>query len=418
MPWSPREGRSLADPGQPPAEISLYNSYDHEIEPLDPIEPGKIRMYVCGVSVSGEPHVGHARSYIVFDVLRRVLEHAGYEVHHVQNFTDVEWAITKRAQAEGLSVETYAQEMIDAYFDTMDRLDILHAHDFPRVTEYLEKIIDATATLHDHECAYEIPDGLAFRVCDIEDFGGLLGRDPASAVVHAVPEEQWGGRESPFDFILWRDDLDLGQRWEAPWGMGRPGWHTECAVMATDLLGDTIDIHGGGMDLVFPHHESERAIARCLTGQPFANCWVHNGLVTMDKEKMSKSRGNYVTLAEAIEDHGPAKVRVACLLTYYRDTMEWSPALLARAEELLHTLEEALIEAQQGAPEGQLADQRDKLIGALRDDLSTTRALRLLTDMCRLHAGEPGSAPVLWEALDLLGLSNLEPLASIERKEA
>ncbi len=408
----------MAEPTDEPAEIRLYNSYSHEVQPLDPIEPGKIRMYVCGVSVSGQPHVGHARSYIIFDVLRRVLEHAGYDVHHVQNFTDVEWAITKRAQARGVSIDAYAEEMIEAYFDTMDQLAILHAHDFPRVTRYLDKIIEATGTLEDHECAYEIPGGMAFRVCDIPDFGGLLGRDPASAVVHAVPEEAWGGRESPFDFILWRDDDELGKRWEAPWGKGRPGWHTECAVMATDLLGDTIDIHGGGMDLVFPHHECERAIAKCLTGETFANLWVHNGLVTMDKEKMSKSRGNYVTLADALDHHGPAKVRAACLFTYYRDTMEWSPALLARAEELLRTVEEALQDARPGVPEGQLADQRDKLLDALREDLSTARALRLLTDMCRVHAGETGSAPVLWEALDLLGLSDLEPLASIPRKEA
>jgi cysteinyl-tRNA synthetase len=403
---SPQEGKTLADP------IELYDTGEHRVRELETIEPDRVRLYVCGISVSGPPHVGHGRSYVIFDVLRRVLEHAGYEVDHVQNFTDVEHAIMKRAEKRGLEPLAYAEQMIEAYFDAMDRIAIKRADRFPRVTDYIDDIIDATRTLEDHECAYEIDDGVAFRICDVEGFGTLLGKVPADAVVHEVPEEQWNGRETPFDFIVWRNTDDLGVTWKTSFGEGRPGWHTECAVMANDLLGETIDIHGGGADLVFPHHECERAIARCLTDSEFANYWVHNGLVTLDEEKMSKSLRNSVPLSGAIDDHGPAQVRLAYLSEDYRETMEWNDARLADADERVQALHDALQEAAEGTPAGAAAELRDEAIGALRSNLDFPAALEALDTVGQQHTDAPGARQALIEVLDVLGLAELEPFAS------
>jgi cysteinyl-tRNA synthetase len=403
---SPQEGKTLADP------IELYDTGEQRVRELETIEPDRVRMYVCGISVSGPPHVGHGRSYVIFDVLRRVLEHAGYEVDHVQNFTDVENAIMKRADKRGMAPLAYAEEMIEAYFDAMDRLAIKRADHFPRVTGYIEDIIEATRKLEEHECAYAIDDGVAFRVCDVEGFGTLLGKSPSDAVVHEVPEQQWNGRENPFDFIVWRNREDLGVTWDTSFGVGRPGWHTECAVMANDLLGDTIDIHGGGADLVFPHHECERAIARCLTDEEFANYWVHNGLVTLDEEKMSKSLRNSVPLSGAIDEHGAAQVRVAYLSDDYRDTMEWSDARLAEAAERVDRLHAGLQAAEPGTPEGPAAKLREEAIAALRSDLDFPAALEALATLGQRHPDAAGAREAMIEVLDVLGLAELEPFAT------
>jgi cysteinyl-tRNA synthetase len=392
--------------------VELYDTARREVAPVDPIEPGRVRLYVCGISASGPPHVGHGRSYVVFDVLRRVLEHAGYEVHHVQNFTDVENPILKRAKKRGMEPLEYAEMMIDAYFDAMDRLGVLRADAFPRVTEYIDDIIEATEQLEDHECAYPIDDGVAFRVCDIENFGALMGQHPSDAVVHEVPEEDWNGRESAFDFILWRNRDDLGVTWSTPFGEGRPGWHTECAVMATDLLGETIDIHGGGADLVFPHHECERAIARCLTEEDFANYWVHNGLVTLEEDKMSKSLRNTVPLSGAIEEHGPAAVRLAYLTEDYRTTMEWGQELLEDARQRADAIREGLARADRGEPSDEARKRRDEVVSLLRENLQLPEALDTVERLAEDAHAIDGSHPVLVEALELLGLANLEPIAS------
>ncbi len=389
--------------------VHLWDTRERAVREFEPIEPGKVRLYVCGISVSGPPHVGHGRSYVIFDVLRRMLEHAGYRVRHVQNFTDIEEPIVRRATEQGIEPAEYARKMEEAYFEAMDQLGVLHAHHFPKVTDHIDRIIEATEQLQDHECAYPIDDGIAFRVCDIADFGGLFGRDPAEAIVHEVPEEAWNGRENPFDFILWRNKDDVGVTFETPWGTGRPGWHTECAVLATDLLGDAVDIHGGGMDLVFPHHECERAIARCLTGTSFSKHWIHNGLVTLADEKMSKSLRNIVSLSDAIAEHGPAVVRMAYLTAPYRETVEWTDTLLDDAREGVEGLVKALAEAERGSPTEPVAACLDAFVLALRDDLDVPGALEHLETLAQGHASEPGAHEAMAEALDLLGLANLDP---------
>lgn len=394
-----------------PGEVRLFNTQTRQLEPLETVEEGVVRMYVCGISVSGPPHVGHGRSYVVFDVLRRVLEHAGYEVRHVQNFTDIEEPIVRRAREQGLEPAEYADRMERAYFDAMDRLNVLRADRFPHVTAYIDDIIEATETLHDHECAYPIPDGIAFRICDVEGYGELLGRDPAQAVVHTVDEEKTGGRESPFDFILWRNWDDVGVTWKTPWGQGRPGWHTECAVMATDLLGPTIDIHGGGTDLIFPHHECERAIARCLNGEDFANTWIHNGLVTLEDDKMSKSLRNTVPLNDAIDTHGGAGIRASYLLVPYRETVEWSDALIQEGHRVVAELLDGLEDAQGGDPGPHITKHRDRFLAALRDDLDTPTAIEHLTEIASSHRDASGARGLLVEALRLLGFGELDPFA-------
>lgn len=392
-----------------PEEVRLYNTLSDRVEPLETIEPGVVRYYVCGVSVSGPPHVGHGRSYVIFDTLRRVLEHAGYEVRHVQNFTDIEESIKKRAEAQGKTPEAYAAEMTAAYFAAMDRLGVLRAHHYPRVTDYIDQLIEATRKLQETECAYPIEDGVAFQLHDAITFGELLGHEPEEAVVHRVPESEWHGRKDPFDFIVWRNDDSMGRTWTAPWGEGRPGWHTECAVMATDILGPTIDLHGGGHDLIFPHHECERAIARCLTGEDFCHHWVHNGLVTMGARKMSKSLQNIVQLADGIDEHGASCVRALYLLYPYRETMEWRNRTLDRAHAFVERLAKVLPGAPGGEPEGALAELRAGMVEALRDDLDTPRAMGILEAVAEEHGRSGGAATVLREGLFLLGLLDLEP---------
>lgn len=409
LPKGDLDAQSQHPPHQEPDQIHLYNSATRQVEPFEPTEPGTVKLYVCGISTSGPPHVGHGRSYVIFDVLRRTLEHAGYEVRHVQNFTDIEEPIVRRARELDIDPARYARDMEEAYFDAMDRLDVLHADAFPRVSEYMDTIIDATKKLETHECAYTIDDGVAFRVCDIQGFGDLLGRDPAEAIVATVEEDQINGRENPFDFVLWRNRDDVGVTWETPWGHGRPGWHTECAVMATDLLGDTVDIHGGGADLVFPHHESERAIARCLTGTEFVRYWVHNGLVRLGEDKMSKSLRNTVPLDEAITQHGPATVRIAYLARPYRETIEWTPELLDDAKRTVETVHDAYHDAPTGEPSPSVQTTLGATITALRNDLDTPTALDALQDLATNHQNEPGARTALREALTLLGLAGLPP---------
>jgi cysteinyl-tRNA synthetase len=299
--------------------------------------------------------------------------------------------------------------MIGAFHAAMDRLDVERPHHMPRVTEYVDKIIAATGQLIEQECAYRIPDGVAFRSCDFDGFGQVLGRDPVDAVVHHVAQSEWGGRENAFDFILWRSRDDLGTAWETPWGAGRPGWHTECAVMATELLGPRIDLHGGGTDLVFPHHECERAIATCLTGEDFCDHWVHNGLVTMGREKMSKSLKNYVMLADAIDEHGPACVRVEYLLTHYRETLEWRKATLDAAHAVVEKLAAGLARAPAGEPTAEVTALSRQVVDALRADLDTPRALAALVKIADEHASEEGARAALTQGLGLLGLARLPP---------
>ncbi|MBI5380123.1 MAG: cysteine--tRNA ligase [Nitrospirae bacterium] len=303
--------------------MKLYNTFTGNKEPFVPLRPGEVRMYVCGVTVYDDCHIGHARSAVVFDVFRRYLTARGYRVTYVRNFTDIDDKIIRRAQAEGVPAEAIAERYIAAYYRDMDRLGVQRADVEPRATEHLAEMQTIISGLLARGYAYAAGGDVLFRVKKFSTYGSLSKRSAedlsAGARVEVSPH-----KEDPMDFVLWKTSKPGEPAWDSPWGPGRPGWHIECSAMAMKHLGETFDIHGGGMDLIFPHHENEIAQSEALTGRPFVRCWMHNGFVNIDREKMSKSLGNFFTVAEVLERYDPEAVRLFLLSTHYRSPVDYS----------------------------------------------------------------------------------------------
>jgi cysteinyl-tRNA synthetase len=342
-----------------------------------------VKMYVCGVTPYSSSHVGHAMSYIVFDVLHRYLEYSGYKVHRVQNFTDIDDKLIDRARKEHSSVEALAGKYIDEYFEDMDALNVRRADEYPRATQEVSKIVEIIQGLIDKGFAYESNGDVYFRVTKMPHYGKLSHRslDQMRAGARIEPGVH---KEHPMDFTLWKSAKPGEPEWPSPWGPGRPGWHIECSAMSLRYLGETIDIHGGGQDLVFPHHENEIAQSEAFTGvQPFARFWVHNGLLNMGGEKMSKSLGNLVSIREALSRFSPDAIRVSVLKSHYRGPGYYSDEALAENERALNRLRHALqAKANEGAT-GKLdaAPYRERFLAAMDDDLNTPQALATLFDL-------------------------------------
>ncbi|MFY9120976.1 MAG: cysteine--tRNA ligase, partial [Syntrophomonadaceae bacterium] len=286
--------------------MRLYNTVSGQKEELVPSKPPEISMYVCGPTTYNLIHLGNARPLVVFDTVRRYLEYRGYDVKYIQNFTDVDDKIIKRAQEEGEDPLHLAQRFIDEYYRDAEALGIIPAQNHPRVSEHIPEIVEAIAGLIQKGFAYESQGDVFYRVRAFPDYGKLSGRslDDMRAGARVDVNEQ---KEDPADFALWKAAKPGEPAWDSPWGKGRPGWHIECSVMSTHYLGETIDIHGGGSDLVFPHHENEIAQAEALTGKPFVKYWMHNGFITVNQEKMSKSLGNFFLLRDILDQY-PADV--------------------------------------------------------------------------------------------------------------
>ena len=382
-------------------------------------------MYVCGVTPYGPVHVGHAMSYIIFDVLRRYLEYRGYAVRHVQNFTDVDDKLIERAHREGTTVEALAQGYIDEYFQDMGALNVLEAHAYPRVSQEVPRIVEAIGALVDKGFAYAANGDVYFRVTRASSYGKLSGRSlesmRAGARVEAVEH-----KEHPMDFALWKAAKPGEPQWDSPWGHGRPGWHIECSVMASTYLDQPVDIHGGGQDLIFPHHENEIAQSEALMeGAPFARFWVHNGLLQMAEEKMSKSTGNLVTVRRALERFSPDGLRLSVLISHYRSPATYSEEAIAGAERAMARLRQAAlmsgpqVEPAPSADSGQALDPspyRQRFLEAMDDDFNTPQALAALFDLAReINRGaEAGSSvaqareTLLELGREVLGLSFAE----------
>jgi cysteinyl-tRNA synthetase len=311
--------------------LKLYNTYTGKKEPFVPLRPGEVRLYVCGVTVYDDCHIGHARSAVVFDVLRRYLRVRGYRVTYVRNFTDIDDKIIRRAQAEGVPAEAIAERYVAAYYRDMDRLGVQRADVEPRATEHLAEMQTIISGLLARGYAYAAGGDVLFRVKKFPTYGSLSKRTPedllAGARVEVSPH-----KEDPMDFVLWKASKPGEPAWDSPWGPGRPGWHIECSAMAMKHLGEVFDIHGGGMDLIFPHHENEIAQSEALTGRPFVRFWMHNGFVNIDREKMSKSLGNFFTVAEVLERYDPEAVRFFLLSTHYRSPVDYSDQNLEEAQ--------------------------------------------------------------------------------------
>jgi cysteinyl-tRNA synthetase len=379
-------------------------------------------MYVCGVTPYDENHIGHAMSYIVFDVLRRYLEYRGYRVRHVQNFTDIDDRIIARAARLGIDEAELAQRYIDRYFEDMRALNILPAHEYPRATQEIPEMIRMIEGLVEKGYAYVAPaqaesghGDVYYRVERKRDYGKLSKRNLEDMVAGARVEPG-EGKENPMDFALWKSAKAGEPAWDSPWGPGRPGWHIECSAMSLKYLGEQIDIHGGGEDLIFPHHENEIAQTEAFTGkEPFVRYWLHNAWVRMGEEKMSKSLGNFVPVREAVRRWGADAVRLFVLTSHYRSPLTYSEEALDAAKRGAERLRTSLSGAPQvGAALAELdaSPFRERFIEAMDRDLNTPQAVAALFDLAREinRARDENQAleeaqTTLRELADLLGLT-------------
>ncbi|QCS48662.1 cysteine--tRNA ligase [Picosynechococcus sp. PCC 11901] len=327
--------------------LSLYNTLHRRSEPFEPLEANRVRMYCCGITVYDYCHLGHARTCLIWDVVRRYLQWSGYEVHYIQNFTDIDDKILNRARAEKSSMGAIAEKFIEAYFEDMEALHIQPADEYPRATHSLDGIQKLIHDLEQRGFAYASQGDVYYAVRKFDGYGKLSGRKledmQAGASGRVTEDPDAPKKHDPFDFALWKAAKAGEPAWDSPWGSGRPGWHIECSAMVRDRLGETIDIHVGGSDLIFPHHENEIAQSEAATGQPLAKYWLHNGMVKVEGEKMSKSLGNFITIRELLEKYDPMAVRLFILQAHYTKPLDFTDEALTAATKGWETLNDALL---------------------------------------------------------------------------
>lgn len=376
--------------------MKIYNTMTRKKEEFIPLEEGKVKMYVCGPTVYNFIHLGNARPFTVFDTLRRYFEYRGYEVTYIQNFTDVDDKIIKRSHEEGISPEEVAEKYIKEYFIDCDGLGIKRATVHPQVTDNIENIIVFVQDLIDKGYAYEAGGDVLFRTRKFKEYGKLSHQN--------IEELELGARidvddkkEDPLDFVLWKAKKEGEPGWQSPWGEGRPGWHIECSVMSNRYLGNTIDIHAGGQDLQFPHHENEIAQSECRNGHTFARYWMHNGYINVDGEKMSKSLGNFFTVRDISNKYDLGLVRFFLLATQYRNPVNFSDTVLEQAKAGLERLTNARDNAEfilGNLADSSLRDEekelatgldkyRERFIEAMDDDLNTADAISVIFELAK-----------------------------------
>lgn len=373
--------------------LKIYNTLTRKKEDFVTLEPGKVRMYVCGPTVYNKAHIGHAMSAMVFDIIRRYLEYSGYEVIHAMNFTDVDDKIINRANQMNMDPFELAEDYIKDFRQNLSDLHILPATIQPRATQEIDQIIQMVQRLVDKKTAYPMGGDVYFRVSQDEDYGKLSGRK--------FGEEQAGYRidvderkETSMDFALWKGAKPGEPAWDSPWGKGRPGWHIECSAMNLHHLGEQIDIHGGGNDLIFPHHENEIAQTESLTGKPFARYWIHNGMLQLGGEKMSKSLGNLVLIEDFLARHSADALRMTLLNSGYRGPLTYTEEVVGQSERGLERLRSALrpalpgakgaLETSLGALAKQIETTHSGFVEAMDDDFNTSMALAQLYELVRV----------------------------------
>jgi len=378
--------------------LTLYNTRTKKKEPFVPLVPGQVRIYVCGVTVYDDCHLGHARSALVFDIIRRYLEYCGYQVTYVKNFTDVDDKILQRAQIDGIPWTQVTEKYIEAFYRDMGRLGIVAPTVEPRATHHIPNIVEMIAGLVEKGFAYEVEGDVYFEVRKFPTYGQLSGRNLEELLAGARIEVD-PRKKDPMDFALWKSAKPGEPGWESPWGSGRPGWHIECSAMSIKHLGSTFDIHGGGKDLIFPHHENEVAQSCAFTGQEFARYWIHNGFITVDEEKMSKSLGNFFTIREIFEKSSYSEtvtgecLRYYLLSTHYRTDVNFSDNSINEARAaldnfygLMDQLEESGLSTnkdEKKALDGLLNDFTKKFEQAMDEDFNTPKALAIFQDLRR-----------------------------------
>ena len=374
--------------------MQIYNTMTRKKEELIPLVPGQISMYACGPTVYNYFHIGNARPFIVFDTMRRYLEYRGYNVRFVQNFTDIDDKMIRRANEEGTTVKALGERFIAEYYHDADALGVRRASVNPRATEHIEEIIALVGSLIEKGNAYATPEGdVYFSVRSFPDYGKLSGQniDDLENGARVDPDE---AKRDPLDFALWKAEKPGEPSWDSPWGKGRPGWHIECSAMSMSILGETFDIHGGGQDLIFPHHENEIAQSEAASGHPFARYWMHNGYINVDNQKMSKSLGNFFTVRDIAKEFDLEAVRMFMLSVQYRNPVNFSRDMILQSQsalERLRTAKERLQEAQIAVGEtaedaaftAQLAEFKTRFCEAMDDDLNTADAIGVLFDFAR-----------------------------------
>ncbi|MCB8944513.1 MAG: cysteine--tRNA ligase [Ardenticatenaceae bacterium] len=363
--------------------LQVYNQLTNQIEPFETIEPNVVKLYVCGPTVYADAHIGHALSAIVFDVVRRYLAFRGYRVQHVMNFTDVDDKIINRAKETGEDPLALAQRYIDGWLEHVRELNLLPAHHYPRVSQTMPQILQMIERLQGKEMAYELEGDVFYDVDTFADYGKLSGRKLETAVsgTRVTADSR---KDDTADFALWKSAKPGEIAWDSPWGPGRPGWHIECSAMILHYLGEQIDIHGGGNDLIFPHHENEIAQSEAYTGKaPFARYWLHNGMLQLRQEKMSKSLGNLVTIGDFLAEHEADVLRLAILNGHYRKPLSYDDEVVTQAEQALKRLKGGLRPSTGTDTTSEAATSLQALtatthanfIAAMDDDFNTAGAL-------------------------------------------
>ena len=376
--------------------MRIYNTLSRKKEEFVPLEPGKVRIYACGPTVYNYIHIGNARPICVFDVLRRYLEYRGYEVKFVQNFTDIDDKLIKKANEEGITVAEVAERYIAEYKKDAEGLGVRPANVHPRATEVVDKIIEIVSHLVEQGYAYESNGDVYFRVHKFEDYG-KLSHMPIEDLEAGSRVDVSEIKEDPLDFALWKAAKPGEPYWESPWGKGRPGWHIECTAMIQKHLGETIDIHCGGQDLTFPHHEDEIAQGECCTGKPYARYWMHNGFINVDNQKMSKSLGNFFTVRDIAKEFDLEAVRMFMLSAQYRSPINFSREMIEQAKaslDRLYTARDHYLFLLQNANEGEMGEKEQALLekvnaaregfdAAMDDDLNTADAMGKMFELVR-----------------------------------
>ena len=398
--------------------MQIYNSKNRRKEEFVPIHPGEVRMYACGPTVYDYFHIGNARPFIVFDVLRRYFEHRGYKVTFVQNFTDIDDKMIKRANKEGITVKELGDRFIKEYYQDAQALGVRPATVHPRATEHIPQIIALVQKLIDKGLAYEVNGDVYFDTSAFPAYGALSGQNLEDLEAGARVEVD-NVKKNPADFAVWKAQKPGEPAWESPWGMGRPGWHIECSAMSMTYLGETFDIHGGGKDLLFPHHENEVAQSEGATGKPYVHYWMHNGFINVDNEKMSKSLGNFFTVRDILKEYDAEDVRMFMLSAQYRSPINFSREMIAQAHSSLsrlYTARDQMTFLLQHAPERELSEEEKAFVqrvqehvakfdAAMDDDLNTADAMGAIFELVRdanLNLNAETAKAAIQSALDAL----------------
>lgn len=375
--------------------MRVFNAYSGVKEEFIPIDKNKVNMYACGITVYDDCHIGHARQAITFDVISQYLRYKGYDVTYVRNYTDVDDKIIARANSQGINALSYSQKKIEEAEEDLAMLRVIDADIKPKASEYINKIINFINGLIRKGHAYPTERGdVYFSVSSFKEYGKFSNRS-TEELLNGVRKDVEEGKESPFDFALWKSAKDGEIFWESPWGKGRPGWHIECSAMVLDTLGESIDIHGGGRDLIFPHHENEIAQSEAFTGKPFAKYWVHNGLITINSQKMSKSLGNSMTIKQALEKYNPEVIRYAMLEKHYSTDIDLNEKVFSLTEKQLYYFYNTLakiyefISTYGNKADGKvidisiIEDIERNFIASMDDDFNTAAAIAHMFSICK-----------------------------------